>query len=464
MCQKVTLVFDIGKTNKKLFLFDEQFQEVHREYIRFEEIPDDDGFSSENLEALTNWMAECTKRMLNDSRYDVRHINFSTYGASLVHLDKNGNIAVPFYNYLKPFPDDLEKQFRENYDAAGNFSLNTASPWLGFLNSGLQLYYLKYKKPELFKRLHKSVHFPQYLSYLLTKKLVTDPTSLGCHTGLWDFNPKKYASWVIEEGLEEYFPPILNTDRSYQVQVHHKTVNVGVGVHDSSASLIPYIRHQKEPFVLISTGTWSICINPFNQEPLTQYELDRDCLNFLGIGQHPIKASRLFLGQELREQAMMLGKYFGCDYHSHKNIAFDDGFKPMGTSNKHLMFKCQYLNPSLFGHTEPKETQWAQFSDFEQAYHQLMHELTEFQLASLKLAIGTTEIKKIFIDGGFADNEVFTGLLAWKLPTCDICSAQFALGSALGAALLVNGHNADSGIFEKQGSDPNPIENKTNIQ
>jgi len=45
-------------------------------------------------------------------------------------------------------------------------------------------------------------------------------------------------------------------------------MKMGFGVHDSSAALIPYLKAQKNPFLLISTGTWSISINPFNKEKL----------------------------------------------------------------------------------------------------------------------------------------------------------------------------------------------------
>ena len=40
MKQKVTAVFDIGKTNKKFFLFDKDFKEVYKEYTSFKEIED----------------------------------------------------------------------------------------------------------------------------------------------------------------------------------------------------------------------------------------------------------------------------------------------------------------------------------------------------------------------------------------------------------------------------------------
>ncbi|MEX0361545.1 MAG: carbohydrate kinase, partial [Allomuricauda sp.] len=46
---KVTAVFDIGKTNKKIFLFDSKFHEVYKEYSQFDQIEDEDGYPTENL-------------------------------------------------------------------------------------------------------------------------------------------------------------------------------------------------------------------------------------------------------------------------------------------------------------------------------------------------------------------------------------------------------------------------------
>ena len=438
MAQTVTLIFDIGKTNKKLFLFDENLAEIYQEYKQFEEIKDDEGFPCENLKLLTQWIIECTHKILGNNDYEVKAINFSGYGASMVHLDKNNQVISPFYNYLKPFPEDLHQQFFDKYHGEANFSLITGSPSLGFLNSGLQLFYLKYKKPELFKKLHTSLHFPQYISSLLTEKLVSDYTSLGCPTGLWDFRNNRYASWVTEEGLDKYLPALEQTSKVFQISLNNKLVNVGIGVHDSSAALIPYIQNSSEPFILISTGTWSICMNLFNDKELTKSELENDCLNFLGIKGHSIKASRLFLGQELKEQASALESYFQKNKGDYKSVPFDLSFVPRPTSDKELLFKYHHLKPSRFGFTASSASQYDQFENFTKAYHHLIHELTDIQIASLKLAIGTSKIKDIYIDGGFADNEVFIQMLCSKLSDYNIYSSSFALGSALGAALLVN--------------------------
>lgn len=98
----VTAIFDIGRTNKKFFLFDASFREVHREYISFAMIEDEDGCPTEDLDALRQWMLEVVQRMMDSTKYEIRALNFSAYGASFVHLDAEGKVLTPLYNYEKP--------------------------------------------------------------------------------------------------------------------------------------------------------------------------------------------------------------------------------------------------------------------------------------------------------------------------------------------------------------------------
>ncbi|MEI9908232.1 MAG: hypothetical protein WDO71_00275 [Bacteroidota bacterium] len=46
-----------------------------------------------------------------DERYDIKAVNFSAYGASFVYLDAKGEVMLPLYNYLKPYPKKLQQQF-----------------------------------------------------------------------------------------------------------------------------------------------------------------------------------------------------------------------------------------------------------------------------------------------------------------------------------------------------------------
>jgi sugar (pentulose or hexulose) kinase len=111
----VIAIFDIGKTNKKLLLFDQQYKLLHEETTQINETTDEDGFVCEDVAALSKWILERFERILSDERYQIKAINFSAYGASFVHLDENGKPATPLYNYLKPFPEALKKSFYDKY-------------------------------------------------------------------------------------------------------------------------------------------------------------------------------------------------------------------------------------------------------------------------------------------------------------------------------------------------------------
>ncbi|AEV33010.1 pentulose/hexulose kinase [Owenweeksia hongkongensis DSM 17368] len=444
---EVTAIFDIGKTNKKFFLFDDDLNEISREYTRLEQIEDEDGFPSEDLKTLEKWMKDCMDKTLANPDLKVKHLNFSTYGASLVHLDKNNAVASSFYNYLKEFPEDLLEEFLEKNGGLRDFAINSSSPVMGMLNSGLQLYYLKYRKPEIFKNIKHSLHFPQYLSFLYSGKMVSDYTSLGCHTGLWNFKKQEYHQWMHDENIYPLLPKLVPSNSCFSTQIGGQTIDVGVGVHDSSSALIPYLNVSPEPFMLISTGTWSICMNYFNNEPLTKSELDKDCLTYMRMDGRSIKASRLFLGEEHKEQIRALYAHFNLSMGYYKKLTFEPEVYLKAKSHEGKKFRFKYLQPEAFGITQAAQNDYTIFETFEEAYYRFLIELCELQVASANLAIGNSGVEKIYIDGGFSSNIMFVSILGLMMPNCRIFITDFALGTALGAALLVSNRKIEPGFL-----------------
>ena len=202
----VIAVFDVGKTNKKLFLFDENYTIVFERTARFLETHDEDGDPCENLDSLRLLVFDSLREIFKHKEFDLKAVNFSTYGASFVYVDEDGTPLTPLYNYLKPYPPELSEQFYDTYGGEAKVALETASPVLGSFNSGLQLYRLKYEQPEVFKKLKYALHLPQYMSYLLSDQMVTDLTSIGCHTALWNFNINNYHVWVSDEDILPKWP------------------------------------------------------------------------------------------------------------------------------------------------------------------------------------------------------------------------------------------------------------------
>ncbi|TFH22189.1 MAG: carbohydrate kinase, partial [Bacteroidia bacterium] len=268
---EVLLIFDVGKTNKKVLLFNRNLEVVHEEESIFEETTDDEGFPCDDAVLIESWISRTLHRYLASEDYQVKGINFATYGATLVYLGEEGKRLTPVYNYLKPIPDHILEDFYDAYGGVEEFSRQTASPLVGMLNSGLQLIWLKRTRPELFAKLRQVLHLPQYLAYLVHGRVVSEHTSIGCHTMMWDFDHMEYHPWLGEEGIS--LPDPLPVSQTFAVDLEGSMVKVGVGIHDSSSSLAPYILAAGKPFVLVSTGTWCINMNPFNDEALTLEEL-----------------------------------------------------------------------------------------------------------------------------------------------------------------------------------------------
>ncbi|MFC5192721.1 FGGY-family carbohydrate kinase [Algoriphagus aquatilis] len=434
----VTAVFDIGKTNKKFFLFDENLKEVFNTYTRFDPIPDEDGFDSEAILPLRTWMIQTFLDALNSPEFEIKKLNFSGHGASFVHTDEQGEPVTPLYDYLKPYPEELLEKFYKENGGKMAFCQQTSSPPLAMLNSGLQIYFLKHAKPEYFKNVKYCLHLPQYLSSIFTGQMVSDYTSIGCHTGLWDFEKMDYHDWVKKEGIEPLLPPILAGDTLLKTKPELGSIPCGIGVHDSSGALLPYLEQEKESFALLSTGTWAISINPFNKTPLSESELTKDCLQFLSISGQPIKISRLFIGEEHKYQVDEMYAHWNLPLGTYKKMKFDLATFEKVSSFGQKRIGFHYLKPEDYGLGRARQTDWASFPDFEEAYYTFIHELTDIQVASLQLVLDGAPVQRIFVDGGFNANSIFLEMLRIKLPDHEIIPSDFPNGSALGAAMLVN--------------------------
>ena len=436
MPKTVAAIFDVGKTNKKLFLIDENYNIVYERSARFVETKDEDGEPCENLESLRSSIFDSLNQVMQLKEYAIKAINFSTYGASFVYLDEDGEPLTPLYNYLKEYPEDLKKEFYSKYGGEGKISLETASPILGSLNSGMQLYRLKKEKPEVFSKVKYALHLPQYLSFLISGKAVADITSIGCHTQLWDFGKKKYHKWVIEEGLEPKFGTYTSADTVLNTKFAGRDFQVGVGLHDSSAALIPYLANFSIPFILLSTGTWCISLNPFNQDVLTAEELKQDCLCYMHFQGKAVKASRIFAGYEHEVQLKRIAEHFDRAAYLFKHLQFNPGMI-LRLANKipeNQILQTAFSEKSAFGARDLNMFQTA-----EEAYHQLIFDLVKQQIFSLRLVLNPG-VKRIFVDGGFGKNAIYMHLLATSVPDIEVYASSVSQATAIGTALAI--HNS----------------------
>jgi sugar (pentulose or hexulose) kinase len=409
-----------------------------------------------------------------------------------MYIDEDGTPLTPLYNYLKPMPEEITNDLYAKHGGVKEFSRKTASPAMGFLNSGLQVLWLKKTRPKVYAKVKHILHFPQYCSYLLSKKPVSEYTSIGCHTAMWDFDEMRYHDWLAAESITLPDPvantttfnvagtvldPIATNDLAADVETSNQvtaganyptnrkvsdgnnnfratTVKsranyhtgetataidqdpglfTGTGIHDSSASLAPYIIASKEKFILLSTGTWCINMNPFNYEPLTDEELQNDCLSYMSIAQKPVKSSRLFMGHMHDVNLERLNEYFKVDNSHFKKIKYNAAL-----AERIFNGGSQFFSGGIPDNYVDEAIDYSQFTSFDEAYHQLMIDLTLLNKRSIDMVIPEKDdIGCIYISGGFARNEIFVRCLATLYSNKKVYTSEIDNATALGAAMVV---------------------------
>jgi L-fuculokinase len=67
-----------------------------------------------------------------------------------------------------------------------------------------------------------------------------------------------------------------------------------------------------------------------------------------------------------------------------------------------------------------------------------MMDIMDQQVRSTNLVLHDTDVRRIFVDGGFGKNEVYMHLLADAFPELKVFAASIPQATAMGAALAIH--------------------------
>lgn len=292
-------IIDIGKTNAKLVLVDAktlnelEVRSIANDVIDAKPYPHYDTQKTWEfiLEGLTYYQLE----------YGVSAISITSHGAALALLADDGKLAAPILDYEHEWPENLVKE----YDRVRPSFSETGSPRLSNgLNLGAQLYYQFKTIDGLFDRTQKIVTYAQYWAYALTGVAACEVTSLGCHTDLWSPEKNDFSSMVRELGWLEKFADVksaneilgpVTSDICKRTGLKKETP-VFCGIHDSNASLFPYLQSNVKSFSVVSTGTWVITMSVGGKE-IELNENQDTLINVNALGEK-VPSARFMGGRE----------------------------------------------------------------------------------------------------------------------------------------------------------------------
>ena len=448
-------VLDIGKTNKKLVIYNNALKQIDSIYSSFPTIKYED-LDIEDVEGINSWFIEGLKSM--GSKYPIKVISITTHGATGVCIDKEGNPSVPVVAYTNEVDDSFHDEF---YNLAGDreeLQVKTATAEVKpLINYAKLLYFLKKRFPEDFEKTDKILFYPQYFSYKLTGKTAADFTYAGCHSYLWDFKEWCWSDVAGKLGIVSKLPENVNkpgdilgkiSDKiSKMTGLDHDTI-VTTGIHDSNSSLLPYLINGEENFILNSTGTWCVVMHPTRGLSFTKDDLGKMVFYNISANEELVKTAIFMGGLEFETYIKILQKIHKREDYLGEEM---DLIQEIVTQNEYFILPGVVKGAGLFPDSDPriiddglefslKEVKEKGvippfFRDYKKAYLVIVLSLamqTKVAIDRINAPAGAP----IYIEGGFRHNINYVKLIASMFPQSPVYLTNINEATSYGAALL----------------------------
>ena len=424
-------VIDIGKTNAKLALVDRESLTEIAVITRPNTVLPGPPWPHFDVEGHWSFLLEGLRDF--HAAHGIEAISVTTHGACAALLDRDGALAAPILDYEFAGPDELSEEYTK---IRPPFS-ETGSPRLiGGLNIGAQLFWQFHTDPALKDKTHQIVTYPQFWGAKLTGVTAMDVTSLGCHTDLWNPHLRVFSGLADALGISGKLAPVrkpsdvlgpILPEIAEQTCLPSETL-VHCGIHDSNASLLPYVLEERPPFSVISTGTWVIAMSIGGATVPLDPDLD-SLINVTALGD-PAPSARFMGGREY-------------------DLATGGSYPNSTTQDLEDVLASQImLMPAVAPETGPfkgRQSSWIGPEPEEGTGKRGAAVALYLALVSAECLSNIGHCGAIIIEGPFAGNRFYLEMLA-ALTGSTLYRASGTTGTSAGAAMLVGGTTSSSTV------------------
>jgi sugar (pentulose or hexulose) kinase len=296
-------VLDVGKSHVRVALVDSAGQIVEQR-DRDNRVLPGPPYPHADVDGLFEWVCDCLRELA--ARHAIEALVPVAHGAAAALLGADG-LALPVLDYEHAALPALER--------APDAFAETGSPALpAGLNLARQLAWQQQAFPGAFARVESILTYPQYWSWRLAGVRTSEVTSLGCHTHLWAPGRAGFSTLAIERGWDRLFAPQAEAWRCLGTVTPEVAARTGLdpacrvhaGIHDSNASYLSHrLARDDEPFAVVSTGTWVVCLA--HGAPLERLREEHDMLANVDALGEPVACMRFQGGREYAALAGQAG-------------------------------------------------------------------------------------------------------------------------------------------------------------
>lgn len=447
-------VLDIGKTNKKLLVYDERLTVVHATSTRIETVTVE-GLDVEDIDAIESWALD--QLTIAARSWPIRAISVSGHGATVVCVGADGRPSVPPVAYTNEVDEAFHDAFAAEIGAPDDLQVPTATAEVRpLINVAKLLYFEKRRWPDAFARTRHILLYPQYFAWRLSGAAAAEATYLGSHTYLLDPRTLDWSPVVDRLGIRAMLPErvgrptdvigTITADVAQRTGLNRDT-KVLAGIHDSNASILPYLITRDDEFVLNSTGTWCVAMHPAREVAFAADEIGRMVFyNVSYVGQ-PIKTSILMGGLEYDTYRSLIAsrhpEWTPAPFDATRylriaremslfvlpSVVVGAGQFP-GSHARIIEDGTRYPLPAIQDGTSVPAV-FATPDDAIAAVNLSIAIQSAVALRRTGLATGTP----IYVEGGFRNNDAYLAILAALLPDNPISLTTLEEATSTGAAL-----------------------------
>ena len=444
---------DIGKTNKKIVVYTPDLRPVHTSR---QSVPciTQNGLEVEDTASLRSWLVDALSCAA--SHYPVRAIAVAAHGATFACLGQDGRLAFPVLSYTNEPGEDFHRAFFDRYGSASELQARTATLQLpALINLAQGIEYARVRFPDEMRRASAILFYPQYFGYLLTGRVAAELTYAGSHTYLWDFDAGRWSEVALQMGVDQLLPArpgqpwdILGTLSAEMAEATglSREVMVTLGIHDSNASLLPYLLRTTDDFVLNSTGTWCVAMHNETEVRFAPDEIGAAVYYNITAFGNPLKSANLMAGFEYDSFARCFTELFSVlpqsayDPELYRRVVAEKRCFVLpgivANSGQYPRSRAAVFidgNRIEFEQLEASPDQFASI-DAEQLYAALNLSLAIQTRVALTRA-GLRPGAAVFTEGGFRNNEAYLALLTALLPGNPSYVTSLDEATAFGAAI-----------------------------
>jgi L-fuculokinase len=290
-------VFDIGKTNVKLVLLDHAGRTIASRSRPNAVLPGPP-YCHYDVDGIERWMIATLAEL--PGRDTIEAIVPVAHGCAGMLL-AGDELALPAMDYEDASPDETAASYSDAADAF-DAAYTPVLP-LGMVLAR-QFWWQAQRFPAAFARVTDILPNAQYWAWRLSGVKAGEVSSIGCHTGLWLPEQRRYSALVENAGWLPLMAPLRNAwDTLGPLRPEILTAagldpacRVVCGAHDSNTSFLAHRATRQPPFTVISTGTWTIVMAAGAE--LARLDAARDMLANVDVFGDPVPTARFMGGRE----------------------------------------------------------------------------------------------------------------------------------------------------------------------